>query len=171
MDSKKKEVMKKMIAKCGKGGPGSGGVGKYAIDDPTKAEANMGKGGPGYKGKGGLGLPKGSTQPEMYKKAMDGAMKNAEKTNTMGVGFGGEPKLTGAKTMQTMQKLTSPKRFDSMPMPKIAKALPPKSMNLKDAIKKAPAIAKTGANLARGTGKLLGNVLNKKPITSGFRPR
>lgn len=67
-NDKKKVIMKILIGKKGKGGPGSGGVGEYAIDDPTKAMANMdsgmphkkdGKGGPGYmkKGKGGPGDP------------------------------------------------------------------------------------------------------------------
>lgn len=52
-DLKKKEVMKKILAKKGKGGPGSGGAGEYAIDDPTKAEANLE--GCEYKGQGGPG--------------------------------------------------------------------------------------------------------------------
>jgi len=76
--NKKKLILKMVIAsKKGKGGPGSvdsDSVGQYAIDDPTKAMANMdsgmprkhdGKGGPGYKkGKGGPG-PTPATDPSM----------------------------------------------------------------------------------------------------------
>lgn len=69
--NKKGLILKMVIASKGKGGPTPGSVdsdsvGQYAIDDPTKAAANMdsgmpkhhdGKGGPGYmkKGKGGPG--------------------------------------------------------------------------------------------------------------------
>ena len=92
--NKKKEIMKKLISSKGMGGPGSGGAGQYAIDDPSKAEANMdngemkyvkgkkdGMGGPGYapqtpfgkaklpkvemKGKGGPGDATSPMNPSM----------------------------------------------------------------------------------------------------------
>lgn len=118
-DTKKKEVMKMLLAKKGKGGPGSGSVGQYSIDDPTKAAANLDGGGVdnptkptpndtnGYpqedrtpNGKGGPGLTEAS---------MKAANVDAAKKGTLGVGFGEPGGLqSSAKTA------TSPSRFSTL---------------------------------------------------------
>lgn len=116
-ETKKKEIMKKVMANKGKGGPGSGGVGQYAIDDPTKAEANLdsgmyaGKGGPGMSGK----CPKcGKDYADcMCSKDGKGGPGDMQMAEEKGSPMGGIKKKMGP-IVKSAGKALSPSRFPSL---------------------------------------------------------
>lgn len=129
---KKKEVMKKLLAKKGKGGPGSvdsDSVGQYAIDDPTKAVANMDTG--MYHGKGGPGMP------------LPDPMAPSGMTGLPPMGGGASGSAMGASPMPNLGPSTSqalsPSRFPTLSAP-----APHKKGSTKKGILKSKAKAKAG---------------------------
>lgn len=138
-DSKKKEVMKKLLK--GKGGPGavdSDSAGQYKIDDPTKASANMDSGMPN--GQGGPG--------DMIKKAAQKVGTAARIAAPIATGAALGAKAVGSavgkmqKVGNMVKKSVEPSRFSAMmkkpmmskaPMDVMKKAL------LKSTVKKVEA--------------------------------
>ncbi len=150
-NNKKKGLIIKMIiadkGKKGMGGPGDG-VNQYAIDDPTKAEANMdsgmphkhkmdGKGGPGDQVAMNLNLKGPNPSPNI------GTPSSSMMNGDVPPSPSAVPEI-GKSALQSTSKALSPARFSGL-SPATKPITPSKQGAMKNAVKKAIGVNKPGA--------------------------